>query len=238
MAQINVHSDINLNKNALVQMKFENLPTAPTAPIAGQVYFNSTDNRLYCWNGTLWVDLSQVLSGAVTIRGEISNANTNPSFPASPGVGDMYFVTTNAGTIGGVEVEIGDQLIYGTSGFFVMQKNVIAATTAIAGLLRLATQAEANAGSLTNATISPATLAGFLINFLYAKKFRTNVASLIANTPTIITHGLNLANAEDLNVTIYQGGNLIRLSVKPTTINSITIESNQALSNVVVVCQG
>lgn len=31
--------------------------TAPTSPVEGQIYFNSGDNKLKCWDGTSWKDL-------------------------------------------------------------------------------------------------------------------------------------------------------------------------------------
>lgn len=238
MSEVKFYSDINLNKNALVAAKYENLAVAPTAPAAGQIYFDTVSNKFYGWNGTAWVDLSQVVTNAVNIKGEISNANTNPVYPVAPTVGDQWIITTNAGTVGGTVVEVGDSLIYSTSGWFVLQANLVDATTAIKGIMRLATQAEVNTGALTNVAVSPSTLATFLANYLYARKVRVAVVSLVANTPTTITHGLNVANTEDVQVQIYQGGSLIYLAVAPTTANAIQITSNITLANVTVIVQG
>jgi hypothetical protein len=32
---------------------------APTAPFLGDVYFDSTDNKLKLWNGSVWQDLNK-----------------------------------------------------------------------------------------------------------------------------------------------------------------------------------
>ncbi len=48
---------INLNKNELQNAAVQNLGAAPSSPVKGQLYFNSTggDNTLYWWDGTTWV---------------------------------------------------------------------------------------------------------------------------------------------------------------------------------------
>lgn len=238
MAKYDWWTDVSLNKNQLLQARLEVLAVAPTSPGNGQVYFSSADNNFYGWNGTSWINLSQIIDNAVTIKGEISNANTNPAFPSSPITGDTWFVTTTAGTVGGLTVEIGDQLVRGSSGWFVIQANLQAASTTIAGFIRLATQSEANAGSLSTVAIAPSTLAGYLTNFLYQRKSTTLITSLAANTPTTVTHGLNVANQDDVTVQCYQSNAQIGLSVKSSSVNAILVESNQALGNVKVVVTG
>ena len=231
-------TDIQLNKNQLLGARYENVAVYPTGPAAGQTVFYTVDNTFRGWNGTSWIDLSQIIQASTTMRGEISTAANNPPFPVNPTVGDTYFITTAGGTVGGLAVEVGDQLVRSSSGWFVLQANLQAATQALAGFVRLATQAEANAGADLTTAISPGVLANFLIAFLYARKFRVLVSSLAANTATPITHGLNLANAEDMHCMCYQGQQQIELDVRPTGINTLTVTSNQTLGNVTVVVQG
>lgn len=49
--------NIDLSQNELQNAKIQNLATAPSAPVAGQIYFNTASNKYFGYNGTKWVDL-------------------------------------------------------------------------------------------------------------------------------------------------------------------------------------
>ena len=60
-------TNYNFNGNEIQNVKIQNLATAPDSPSKGQVYFNTTNNRLYVWNGSAWVGTDgndAVLSGS------------------------------------------------------------------------------------------------------------------------------------------------------------------------------
>ena len=54
---IDAQGNINLNKNELQNAVIQNLATAPASPLAGQIYFNTTDDKLYFYDGTVWQEL-------------------------------------------------------------------------------------------------------------------------------------------------------------------------------------
>jgi hypothetical protein len=234
MAQQKVYTDLNLLRNQLLLARFQNSNVAPTTPDEGQFYFDTNNKAFLGWNGTAWIDLGAVASSGVTIRGDIANADTSPAFPSNPDVGDTWFVTTVAGTVGGQAVDIGDQLIYTSSGWRIIQANLRSATELIAGFVRMATQAEADAGSSDTIAITPLKLANFLTGKGYVRK-AVQVTNLTANTAFTFSHGLGLADQNDLSVSAWQANEQIMLAVRSVSANAVEVESNVTLSNVKLV---
>ena len=90
MARIFV-TDINLNKNELQNARIQNLSTAPSSPVTGQIYYNTTDNTLYFWNGTSFISTSGSL--------EVIQDAINSTIVAGVGLDKTYDDSGNTYTL-------------------------------------------------------------------------------------------------------------------------------------------
>ena len=58
-------TSLDLAKNQILNVAIQNLASAPSAPVNGQVYFNTTDFRMYFYDGSVWVDMSGDLQDVI-----------------------------------------------------------------------------------------------------------------------------------------------------------------------------
>lgn len=54
MAEKLYYAGINLQQNELQNAVIQNLASAPSTPVEGQIYYNTTDDRLYVYTGAEW----------------------------------------------------------------------------------------------------------------------------------------------------------------------------------------
>ena len=62
-------SDIQMNKNELQLPVIDNEATAPSSPVEGQMYFDTTagDKTMYFYNGTAWIEMDGTGSGVTSV---------------------------------------------------------------------------------------------------------------------------------------------------------------------------
>lgn len=80
---------IDLGKLELQNAAVQNLGSAPSSPVAGQLYFDTGDNTLYFYNGSTWVsasggtpsDATTGAKGVVQLAGDLGGSGTAAAAP-------------------------------------------------------------------------------------------------------------------------------------------------------------
>jgi hypothetical protein len=97
-------NNLDLNKNQLQQAVIQTASSDPSSPVAGQIYYNTTDNVLKFYNGTAFVsaggDLTAITSATA---GQLTIANGTGPIPA-------LTVVTGAVANAGAALATGDQI--------------------------------------------------------------------------------------------------------------------------------
>lgn len=72
-------SNLDLNKNELQNVRFQNLAAAPASPVNGQVYYNSAENKFYGYANGDWYDLGYKYGGEIftsTLKNKLDEIST------------------------------------------------------------------------------------------------------------------------------------------------------------------
>lgn len=54
-------TDVSFEQNQLIEARFENLPTPPTSPQPGYVYFDTTLLTYRGWDGFIWIEFNTTI---------------------------------------------------------------------------------------------------------------------------------------------------------------------------------
>ena len=117
MATVKYLADIDLGKNALNNARIQNLSTAPSDPVLGQIYYDTDTDDLNVWNGA-WIRLGP--TGAGDIESVVAGAGLT-------GGGDSGDVTLNV--IGGTGITANANDIALTNGLIADGSNITSVGT-------------------------------------------------------------------------------------------------------------
>ena len=202
-----VLTDLNLNQNELQNATIQNLASAPAGPVAGQVYYNTATNKYMGYNGSAWVDLSN--------QGEVYTFSNGLTKDASNNV--TLDVATSS-TIGGVIVGTNIDVSSGTI-------SVASASTSGKGVIEIATDTEASAGTDTTRAVTPKQL---------ATKVTANAAitgathtKITYDSKGLVTGGASLSASDIPNLTLSKITDVTATASELNVLDGITATTTE-----------
>lgn len=257
MATYEMYQDLDLLKvNQLINARKHNVDDTEMATLAGTLdatnegllVWNTDQKKDFTWDGTAFVDDRAEVPGAMVYRGTVSSLTTVPAPADGNRVGDTYVFTGTAGTLTwagqtffpNATIEPNDQIIYrGSDIWDIFEGDDDEASETVFGNVKLATQAEVNAGVQATHAVTPATLAAALLTNAYPRIYFLSDMDTTANTDFVVTHNLNLQHKDAFVISVKNSaGKEVNVNVTSTTVNTMTIRTSPGLTNATVTIIG
>ena len=236
--------DIDLNLNQLKNAKAENVASPVSSPSAvGRFLYNTTTGRLNYDTGSVIQEVAnlQDVAGLLDFKGGYNAATDTPAISGGVGVlkGD-YYVVTVAGTFLGTALEVGDSLFANQdaptliSQWTIVQGNTVYATETVAGIIKIATQVLADAGTDDTTAMTPLKTkqASWLPN-----KYVSGSTSIGGGVAVTFTHSLNSTDVIPIarKVTTNE---IVEVLFSNFQLNSVDVTANGSSFNIYLTVEG
>jgi hypothetical protein len=207
-----------LNEDLVKLLENSASTSAPTAPLKGEVWFDTTVNQLKVYDGTSFKP-----SGG---------AKSQASAPTSPSAGDLwvdstnsqlYFYTGSAFILAGPVYTSGQTL----SGFKI---ETVTNDSAVSKVIASMYSGNTRVAILSAETFTPSGASG-LTGFATVNAgitLRDGIGAVFSGTTTSTTH-VNVSSTTNTSASIIAGGNFLRADAADTTTGAITIAADTGL---------
>jgi hypothetical protein len=232
-------TNIDLNGNQLLNSTFQKAATAPTVPtpVSGQMYYNTTDNFLYVYNGTTW---DKVLESGSVVNADIASGANIDTAKLSARTISGKNLGSNLDTLT-FDVALGSGTYNGSAPVTVTPR---ASSTSQTGIVQL-TDSTSSTSITTAATPNSVKTAFDLANGALQRSTGGTMAGAINMGSTTGADGFNItglktpANALDAATKGYvdatRSGLDVKDSVRVATTANITLSSTQTIDTVAVI---
>ena len=207
-----------LNEDLVKLLENSASTAAPTAPLKGEVWFDTTVNQLKVYDGTSFKPTG--------------GAKSQSSAPTSPSAGDLwvdstnsqlYFYTGSAFILAGPVYTSGQTL----SGFKI---ETVTNDSAVSKVIASMYSGNTRVAILSAETFTPSGASG-LTGFATVNAgitLRDGIGAVFSGTTTSTTH-VNVSSTSNTSASIIAGGNFLRADAPDTTTGAITIAADTGL---------
>jgi len=227
-------SNIDLNKNQLLNHTLHNATSDPSSPNEGQIYYNTSTDKVLVYNGSAWISIAGDITAVTSATtNQLTVTNENGPAPA-------FSIVTGAVTNGGTALATGDQIYDFVTGLGYVESVTSGDTDTITiGGTAVDPTISANTAAVADGSTNLATgdqIYDFVIGQNYSTTTGTVTSVAISGTDGIdvdsgspitssgtITLGLsNVPNSSLANNSITIGDSTIALGGTDTTLTGLT----------------